>query len=99
MKRNNEEYRLQELLRFRRGEISRRQFLQNVIVAGMGLGGVSILSACGSPAATEAPAAAAPTEAAVATEEAAAAASGTRPLTPTFYQWIVDLHPGLKAVN
>jgi multiple sugar transport system substrate-binding protein len=113
MKRKNEEYRIQELLRFQRGEISRRQFLQNMIVAGMGLGGVSILSACGSPAATEAPAApateapaaaateapAAATEAAMATEEAAAAASGTRPLTPTFYQWIVDLHPGLKGVN
>jgi len=22
-----------------------------------------------------------------------------RPLTPTFYQWIQDLHPGIPAVN
>ena len=22
-----------------------------------------------------------------------------RPLTPTFYQWIEDLHPGIPAVN
>ena len=22
-----------------------------------------------------------------------------RPLTPTFYQWIVDLHPGIPQVN
>ncbi|MBE7473396.1 MAG: ABC transporter substrate-binding protein [Anaerolineae bacterium] len=94
---------IQELLRsqLRRGEISRRQFLQNMIVAGMGLGGVSVLSSCGGAAPTAAPAqqeAAAPaTEAPK--EEAPAAASGARPLTPTFYQWIVDLHPGLKAVN
>ncbi|MCK6626813.1 MAG: ABC transporter substrate-binding protein [Anaerolineae bacterium] len=104
MKRKDEEFLIQELLRsqLRRGEISRRQFLQNMIVAGMGLGGVSVLSSCGgtAPATPAAPAAteeaAAP---AAATEEAVAAASGTRPLTPTFYQWIVDLHPGLKAVN
>jgi ABC-type glycerol-3-phosphate transport system substrate-binding protein len=111
MKRKDEEYLIQELLRsqLRRGEISRRQFLQNMIVAGMGLGGVSVLSSCSGAAPTQAPAqeAAAPaTEAAQeaaapATEAAqeAAASSGTRPLTPTFYQWIVDLHPGIQAVN
>src|SRR5689334_18924819 len=45
--------------------------------------------------ATAAPAAA-PT-AAPAAEATAAPAAGTasRPLTPTFYQWIVDLHPSL----
>src|SRR5580698_4763137 len=26
-------------------------------------------------------------------------AADTRPLTPTFYQWIQDLHPGIPAVN
>lgn len=102
MKRKDEEFLIQELLRsqLRRGEISRRQFLQNMIVAGMGLGGVSVLSSCGgaAPATPAQQEAAAPaTEAPK--EEAPAAASGTRPLTPTFYQWIVDLHPGLKAVN
>jgi ABC-type glycerol-3-phosphate transport system substrate-binding protein len=102
MKRKDEEYLVQELLRSQliRGQISRRQFLQNMIVAGLGFGGVSALSACGSPPAAEAPAPA--TEAAApaaATEEAAAASSGTRPLTPTFYQWIVDLHPGVQTVN
>lgn len=109
MKRKDEEYLIQELLRSQliRGEISRRQFLQNIIMAGMGLGGVSVLSACsgGAPAAaptqapaakaTEAPAAAPGTEA----PKDAAASSGTRPLTPTFYQWINDLHPGIQAVN
>jgi ABC-type glycerol-3-phosphate transport system substrate-binding protein len=102
MKRKDEEYLVQELLRsqLRRGEISRRQFLQNMIVAGMGFGGVSVLSACGAAPAAEAPAPA--TEAAApaaATEEAAAAAADTRPLTPTFYQWIVDLHPGVQTIN
>lgn len=107
MKRKDEALRIQELLRsqFQRGDISRRQFLQNMIVAGMGLGGISALSACGAaPAATPAAEAPAKEEAAAPAteapkEEAPAAAAGTRPLTPTFYQWIVDLHPGLKAVN
>ncbi|MBI1881595.1 MAG: hypothetical protein HYR94_25725, partial [Chloroflexi bacterium] len=99
MKRKDEEYLIQELLRSQliRGQISRRQFLQNMIVAGMGLGGVSVLSACGTaPAAAPATEAAAP---AAATEEAAAAASGTRPLTPTFYDWIVQNHPAVKDVT
>jgi ABC-type glycerol-3-phosphate transport system substrate-binding protein len=59
-----------------------------------------VLSACGAAPAAEAPAPA--TEAAApaaATEEAAAAAADTRPLTPTFYQWIVDLHPGVQTIN
>src|SRR5437762_3554017 len=50
---------------------------------------------------TTAPAAAAkptPPPAAPTTAPAAVAAS-TRPLTPTFYQWIVDLHPSLPQVN
>jgi len=28
-----------------------------------------------------------------------AAYAADRPLTPTFYQWIQDLHPGIAAVN
>ena len=27
------------------------------------------------------------------------ALAADRPLTPTFYQWIQDLHPGIPAVN
>jgi multiple sugar transport system substrate-binding protein len=57
--------------------------------------------------ATAAPAAAAPTAMAEATAAPAAAAAtaapaagaASRPLTPTFYQWIVDLHPSLPEVN
>ena len=52
----------------RRGQISRRQFMQTMIVAGLGLSGVRGLAA--SPSAQD-----------------------TRPLTPTFYQWMVNL-PG-----
>src|SRR5947209_8708233 len=57
---------------------------------------------------TTAPAAAAPTTAPAAKPTVAAAAApttapaqaaSTRPLTPTFYQWIVDLHPSLPQVN
>jgi ABC-type glycerol-3-phosphate transport system substrate-binding protein len=59
----------------------------------MGLGGVSALSACAVPAPTAAPAVEeAPAEEAPAEDEA-------RLLTPTFYQWIVDLHPAIDQVN
>ncbi len=59
------------------GRISRRQFIQMSIMAGLGLAGVSAL---GAPSLT-------------------ALAQSSRPLTPTFYQWIIDLHPGVKDVN
>ena len=85
----------------RTGRISRRQFMQSMLTLGMGLGGVAALSACAAPAA---PTSAPPTAAAAASTSAPAATSGavasTRGLTPTFYQWIIDLHPGVKdAVN
>jgi len=103
MKRKNEEHQIHELLlsQLRRGEISRRQFLQNMMMAGLGLGGVSVLASCGAQTtpAPEAPAAAATEAPAAAATEEAAAAAGSRPLTPTFYQWIVDLHPGVQTVN
>lgn len=77
------------------GRISRRQFMQRMLLAGLGLSGVNaVLSAC-APAAPQPAAPAAP--AAAATEAPAAAV--TRPLTPTYYQWIVNLHPSVKAVN
>jgi ABC-type glycerol-3-phosphate transport system substrate-binding protein len=113
MARKEEEHLIHELLRnqLRTGQINRRQFIQNMLVAGLGLGGVSVLSACGAaPAATPAAEKAAATEAPkkeeaaapateAAKEEASSGAAGARPLTPTFYQWIVDLHPGLKPLN
>jgi len=81
----------------RQGRISRRQFIQNMLAVGMGLGGVAVLSACAAPAApTAAPAA--PTTAPAAAATTAPAAAGGRPLTPTFYQWIIDLHPAIKDV-
>src|SRR5258706_7138648 len=54
------------------GRITRREFIQLMMIAGLGLGGVSALGA--------------PTLSAL--------AQG-RPLTPTFYQWIINLHPGI----
>src|SRR6185436_14163514 len=63
------------LNQLRRGQISRREFLQTMLIAGMGLSGVSALGAN------------------------AVLAQDSRPLTPTFYQWIVDLHPGIPDVN
>jgi len=85
----------------RRGRLSRRQFLQLTALTGLGLSGASVLAACGAPAATTAPTAAATAAAAQPTAAAgqATAAGAGRPLTPSFYQWIVDLHPGLPYVN
>lgn len=86
----------------RAGSINRRQFIQGMITAGLGLGGLSVLEACATPAApTAAPPTAAPAAAtsAPAAPTAAGASASTRGLTPTFYQWIIDLHPGVKDVN
>lgn len=86
----------------RSGRISRRQFMQTMVTLGLGMGGVAALSACAAPAApTSAPATSAPAAATSAPSGATAAPqASTRPLTPTFYQWIIDLHPGVKeAIN
>ncbi len=90
---------LLEELRQRR--ISRRRFIQNTIAAGLSVAGVGVLAGCGAPAAAPAaPAAPAATTAAAGAPAAptAAAAASTRPLTPTFYDWIDNLHPSIKTV-
>jgi ABC-type glycerol-3-phosphate transport system substrate-binding protein len=51
---------------------------------------VNALAACAAPATTAAPTAA---------PAVPTAAPAGRPLTPSFYQWIVDLHPGIPDVN
>ena len=104
MNRKEEEYLVQKVLaaRLRQGQISRRQFMTRMLATGLGLSGVSTaLAACGGGAApAAAPAEPAQQEAAETTqEEAPAAEAGTRPLTPTFYQWIEDLHPSIPQVN
>ena len=83
------------------GQITRRQFIQGLIATGLGMSGVAILAACGATptaAPTTPPTAptAAGTQAPVATSGAPVS---TRGLTPTFYQWIIDLHPGVPDVN
>jgi ABC-type glycerol-3-phosphate transport system substrate-binding protein len=75
------------------GQINRRQFIQGMMAVGLGLSGAAILAACGATP-TAAPAATAPPAAAT-----AAGPASTRGLTPTFYQWIIDLHPGVPDVN
>jgi len=64
------------LNQFKRGRLSRRQFMQAMVGAGLGLSGVRGLAAPSSVFAQD-----------------------SRPLTPSFYQWIVDLHPGIPDVN
>ena len=67
--------------------LDRRKFLSLSATVG-----ASALAACAAPAAV------APAAPAAATAVPAAAAS-SRPLTPAFYQWIVDLHPSVTKVN
>ncbi len=84
-------------LAYQQGRLSRRQFLQGMIGAGLGLGGISVLAACATPGG--APVAAptvAPAGATTAPAPATAAGAAARALTPTFYQWIIDLHPAIK---
>ena len=94
----NEQDRL--LQAFREGRISRRDFMKATLGLGLALGGTSVLAACGAPAA-------APTSCTRGSSHrpprqpqpptAPAAAAAERPLTPTFYQWIEDLHPAIKG--
>jgi multiple sugar transport system substrate-binding protein len=72
--------------------MTRRQLVRRALGVGLSLpvlGG--LLAACSAAALSEATAVDAATP--------PAQAASTRPLTPTFYQWIVDLHPSLPQVN
>ncbi len=88
MSRREEEVLIQNTLRtqLQLGLINRRQFIARSMMAGLALSGIS---ACmPAPAGVPAPAAG-----------GAAAAVAERAFTPTFYQWIVDLHPSIPAIN
>ena len=91
MARREEEFLVQRALRAQliRNRINRRQFMTRMMVAGLGISGLSALASCapapGQPAAT-------------AGGSGGSEASG-RVLTPTFYQWIEDLHPSIPEVN
>ncbi len=78
---NRQSIETQLLNQFQRGQISRRTFIQRMMMAGLGLAGLSVLGVEGALA-----------------QDATEAAS-TRPLTPTIYQWMIDLHPGIPDVN
>jgi ABC-type glycerol-3-phosphate transport system substrate-binding protein len=93
MVRREQEILIQQALRSQltRGQINRRQFMTRMMAAGLGLAGVSAaIGGC-------APAPAAP--AASGGSSAAPATAAERAFTPTFYQWIEDLHPGIPQVN
>jgi ABC-type glycerol-3-phosphate transport system substrate-binding protein len=95
MSRREEEYLIQNVLRaqLQRGQLNRRQFITRMMAAGLGLSGISaaIAGCMPAPAAPAVPAASQGGDAAVTEAE--------RALTPTFYQWIVDLHPSIPQVN
>jgi len=100
-----EEYLIRNALlaEVQRGRLSRRDFMLRMMAAGLGLSGVGVALAGCQPAAPATKAPAAATEAPAAATEAPAVATETpaaeRLLTPTFYQWIVDLHPAIDQVN
>lgn len=72
--------------------MTRRQMLR-LLALGVGASAASsVLAACGGGSTPAAPPAAGATA-------APAAGAASRPLTPTFYQWIVDLHPAIPQVN
>lgn len=99
-----QEHEIQQVLKsaMAQGLISRRQFLQAMATASLGLAGVSVLGACAAPAAPPAAVATAVPAAATAAPAAATAApvaAGERVLTPTFYDWIMNLHPSIPEFN
>src|SRR3984893_16794811 len=67
--------------------LTRRQLVRRALGVGLSL---PLVAACSAALLTPAVAAAATPP---------AQGTSTRPLTPTFYQWIVDLHPSLPQVN
>jgi multiple sugar transport system substrate-binding protein len=95
MSRREEEYLIQNALlsRLQRGQINRRQFMTRMLAAGLGLSGISAAVAGCMPAPAQ------QTGGQVVTTSGGAAVSAERALSPTFYQWIVDLHPSLPQVN
>ncbi len=78
--------------------LTRRNFLRGATLAAGG----AVLAACGGNAAApepgKAPEAKAP-DAAPAATKAPAVVSSDRPLTPSFYEWIIELHPRLNDIN
>lgn len=75
-----------------RQPLTRRQLVGRVLGVGLSLPVFSgLLAACSAAALAPATAVEAATPLAQTTS--------TRPLTPTFYQWIVDLHPSLPQIN
>jgi ABC-type glycerol-3-phosphate transport system substrate-binding protein len=74
------------------GKLTRRELLRTLATGvGVGVAG-SVLAACGTASTT-------PTGPAAPAATAPAQAAAARPLTPTFYQWISDLHPSIPEVN
>jgi multiple sugar transport system substrate-binding protein len=69
-----------------RSTLTRRQMLRLLATGAVTAAGGALLAACGGTAPTTPPG-------------SAPAQTSTRPLTPTFYQWIVDLHPSIPQVN
>ncbi|MEM7031424.1 MAG: extracellular solute-binding protein [Chloroflexota bacterium] len=83
MQRKEEEFLVQQQLRsnLRQGQMNRRQFMTQALGIGLGLSGVSALAGC------------APATAPSASSQVG---DGGRPLTPTYYQWIENLHPSVR---
>ena len=91
-----------------RGRLSRRNFLSLTVFGVGGAAAASLLSACQQPSSggpvipggqAQPGGTAAPAAQPGGATAAPAQASGGRPLTPTFYSWIPDIHPAVKTVT
>ena len=89
MHRKEEELLVQQQLRsaLRQGQMNRRQFMTQALGVGLGLTGISAAMAGCAPAPTQT----------ASSDTAGATDDGGRPLTPTYYQWIENLHPSVRS--
>ncbi|MDI3340068.1 MAG: hypothetical protein QJR03_06005 [Sphaerobacter sp.] len=83
------------------GRLSRRAFLRRTAALGVaGVGLPALLAACGGGGGGNTPQPGSSGSPASGSGGASGGTGATRPLTPTFYQWIMNLHPAIdKAVN
>lgn len=79
-----------------RKPMSRRQLLR---LLGTGVGASVVLAACGNTNAPTPSNSGGDTSSSGGSTSAPAQGSSSRPFTPTFYQWIEDLHPSIPEVN
>jgi multiple sugar transport system substrate-binding protein len=75
-----------------RVRLSRRALVERLLIVGIGSSLSAAIAACQQGPATQAPATTPGN-----TTQASTTPSAQRPFTPTFYQWIINLHPDIEG--